>query len=416
MVNKIPIIIIDDGVNNELYDIGNLRIDMEVTNDLEVKKRTDSKDCSYHGSTCSAIIKKYLPNVELGSIKVLNNYKGTPYQLVKAIKWCVTNNIKLVNLSLGSVSFRDFKLLHSCMEYAYKKGLIIIASYNNEEIYTSPASFDKVIGVKCDKSNSLKNNEYIYNERSLDGIEVIANSKHELIDNYGGSYITPNCNSYATPVITSLVYKLIEKQEDITLDEIKVYLKENAVNNENINYNLNLINSYYKKEKKENVPLIFLYDFTEQQGASFLKVFCELFRKNGYYAMGIIDSQLKSSKHEGLVSLKEYYGDVKFVDGSIIKDIYNTFNCDIILNCIEGAKHLSEIDDHLNFYNALEIDINIFIISDFTIEIENVIKNNIERNILILSCVKNNRISKDKIYKVFYDPCQLYRYVMQVLI
>ncbi len=99
--------------------------------------------------------------------------------------------------------------------------MIIIAAYNNKRIYTCPASFDNVIGVKCDTTGTLKRSEYIYNTYSLDGIEVIANAKHNIIDNSGMVYTTSICNSYATPVVTALVYELIEKYPDITINEIK---------------------------------------------------------------------------------------------------------------------------------------------------------------------------------------------------
>ncbi len=412
---KSPIIIIDDGVNSDLYNLGGLKSNIEITFALEIKKNLDYyKEFNYHGSTCAAIIKKYLPNVELGSIKVLSNFKGTRYQLVKAIKWCVENNIKLVNLSLGTVNFEDFKLLYSCMEYAYKRGLIIIAAYNNDRIYTCPASFDNVIGVKCDITETLKNYEYIYNTYSLDGIEVIANANHNIIDKSGMVYTTPSCNSYAAPVITALVYELIEKYPDITINEIKTYLRNRSVYNSN--NPINLIKKNNKTQKNIDVPLMLFYDFTGYYGAAISKLFCELFRTNGYYAIAIVDSILKSSKPEGIISFREHYNDIEDINSTVLKEVYSVFNCDILISCMDKANLQKELAGNLNSFTDVEVDIKILIIKDFTIDIKNIIEKSSEVEILILSYTENVQAVKEKSYKVFYDAYELFKYVLNILL
>ncbi|CBZ05050.1 peptidase S8 [Clostridium botulinum] len=413
MAFKSPIIIIDDGVNSDLCNLGELKSDIEVTSDLEIKENLDCyNEFTYHGSTCAAIIKKYLPNAELGSIKILSNFKGTRYQLVKAIKWCVENNIKLINLSLGTVNFQDFKLLYSCMEYAYKKGLIIIAAYNNKRIYTCPASFDNVIGVKCDTTGTLKSSEYIYNTYSLDGIEVIANAKHNIIDNSRMVYTTSICNSYATPVVTALVYELIEKYPDITINEIKTYLRNRSVNNNN---SIDLIKRNHKIQKNVDVPLMIFYDFTGYYGATISKLFCELFRANGYYAIAIVDSILKSSKHEGIISFRENYNNIEGINSTVLKDVYSVFNCDILISCIDKTNLRKELVENLNSFTDMEVDIKILIIKNFTIDIKNIIEKNSESEILIFCYTENVQAVKEKSYRVFYNVYELFMHVLRIL-
>ncbi len=412
---KSPIIIVDEGVNNNLYNIGKLKKDIEITPLLEIKKESNHyKDYSYHGSICAAIIKRYLPNAEFGSIKVLNDSKGTKYQLVKAIKWCVENNIKLINLSLGTINFKDFKLLNSCIEYAYKKGLIVIAAYNNDRIYTCPASFDNVIGVKCDITGSLRNYEYIYNDYYLDGIEIIANANHNIIDKSGIVYTTPSCNSYAAPVITALVYELIEKYPDITINEIKTYLRNRSVYNSN--NPINLIKKNNRTQKNIDVPLMLFYDFTGYYGAAISKLFCELFRTSGYYAIAIVDSILKSSKPEGIISFREHYNNIEDINSTVLKEVYSVFNCDILISCMDKANLQKELAGNLNSFTDVEVDIKILIIKDFTIDIKNIIEKSSEVEILILSYTENVQAVKEKSYKVFYDAYELFKYVLNILL
>lgn len=408
-----PIIIIDDGINNDLYNIGNLKIDIEITNELEIKTNLNHfGQTNYHGTTCAAIIRKYLPDAELGSIKILSNFRGTRYQLVKAIKWCIDNDIKLVNLSLGTIDFKDFKLLDTCMKYAHDKGLIIIAAFNNERIYTCPASFGNVLGVKCDTTGTLKDSEYIYADSSLDGIEIIANANHYIVDTRGIANITPTCSSYAAPVITASVYKLIEKNPCITLDEIKMHLKNNSIiSNKTMPDKIDLIKKNKNIQENIDAPLMLIYDFTGYYGLHTVKLFCELFRKDGYYAVSIIDCISKSKKQDGIISLKEYYN-TEYLNDIVLKDIYNVFNCDILISSINKANLNKKNYD----FGDLAIDIKVLIIKELTVDIEDIIIQNSEREILILSYGKGAQTKTYKNCKIFYNLYELFGYVLEILI
>ncbi|MBD7912578.1 S8 family serine peptidase [Clostridium cibarium] len=232
---KLKLAIIDDGININRYSIGELEYDVEVTYNLKIRKvnSIDSFDSS-HGTTCAAIIKKIAPNANLSSVKIINNetYKSTAAQLVKSIEWCVDKKIDIVNLSLGTIDYRDFEPIREVVNYATKNGLIIVAAGNNNVGYTCPASLSNVIGVKCDINSkiSLDECEYAYDLYSPDGIEINAHSIDEITNYKGEVKKILKCNSFATPFITASVYNIMCRQINNNIVNVKRELMKRAVN------------------------------------------------------------------------------------------------------------------------------------------------------------------------------------------
>ncbi|HEX3028096.1 MAG TPA: S8 family serine peptidase [Clostridia bacterium] len=131
------IAVIDDGINEKLYNAGVLQFNIEIFPDLTIAERENYNTfLPSHGTKCAAIIKKYSADALIGSIKILNDNtkRGLEKQLVRALQWCVDNGIRLVNLSLGTIDFRDFSEVKSCIDHATSQGLIIIAACNNKNV------------------------------------------------------------------------------------------------------------------------------------------------------------------------------------------------------------------------------------------------------------------------------------------
>jgi hypothetical protein len=239
---QLKVVIIDDGVNEKLYNTGSLWLNLEVSRDLQICQREEYSPYEpSHGTVCGAIIKKYSPDARLGSIKVLNDIgRGVRDQLVKALYWCGDNNIKLVNLSLGTIDFRDYEEVRKAVNYAAQKGVIIVAACNNGNIFTQPASFSNVIGVKCDVEGKLQEGQYRYNYYSLDGIDITACASHFLAKYDGSEKTTTPCNSFAAPMITAIVYNILINNPNMPFHEIKRKLAEGAENDLPANWHASL--------------------------------------------------------------------------------------------------------------------------------------------------------------------------------
>ncbi len=225
--------VIDDGVNEDIYNIGNLIHNIEITRDLIVHQRTSFEpNLPTHGTTCAAIIKKYAPDVSLSSVRVLDDKcRGLKDQVIKAIEWCLEEEMNVVNLSLGTIHHRDFSAIKRVVNEASRRGIIIVAACNNRDVYTCPASLSSVIGVKHDRSGRIKEGQFKYNTYPFDGIEITACGFHNLKDIRGKiEYVYP-ANSYAAPLITAEACNLIQTLGNLTtIEDIKLGLQKRSVN------------------------------------------------------------------------------------------------------------------------------------------------------------------------------------------
>ncbi len=84
------IAIIDDGINEKLYATGELKCNIQITPEGNICERAGYYTLMpSHGTTCAAIIKKYILDVILSSVKVLDQYThtGNKCQLINALQW-----------------------------------------------------------------------------------------------------------------------------------------------------------------------------------------------------------------------------------------------------------------------------------------------------------------------------------------
>jgi hypothetical protein len=231
MNKPIRVAVIDDGINKKIYNTPLEGANIEILKDLSVVERSNYDAFSpSHGTTCAAIINTYARNVTFFSIKILNEKteKAIKEQLIKALHWCAKNNIQIVNLSLGTIDFRDFEEIKNCIKAVTENGLIIIAACNNKNVFTYPACLPNVIGVRC--QDLYFKDQYCINDNILSGIEFAASGRHYLTDIFGNSRFTSPSNSFAAPLITAKVCDIVRNYTDIAIDGIKKELYKCALN------------------------------------------------------------------------------------------------------------------------------------------------------------------------------------------
>lgn len=144
------IAIIDDGVHAPTPN--NLIFSLAVDEHGGIAPHTGYTDVLSHGSICAAIVRKYAPDVRIGSIKILDSTtrKGDCANLVTAIYWCIEHHITIIHLSLGTVAAYDYPPLLNAVNAAYQHGIIIVSACKNGSPSSYPASFSNAIGVQCD--------------------------------------------------------------------------------------------------------------------------------------------------------------------------------------------------------------------------------------------------------------------------
>ena len=166
-----------------------------------------------HGTCCAMILQKYCTEVEVVSLKILcqKNLYGSIEGLLAALNWCKNNDINIISLSLGTTSVCDFKPIQKIIDELIEDKILVVAAVCNEFCFTMPAVLAHVVGVA-----SIKRSEYHEQELAFLGINVQANAVHEITIEKE-SYITPDCNSYATPyVVANLLLGLIDLGKGIS--------------------------------------------------------------------------------------------------------------------------------------------------------------------------------------------------------
>lgn len=229
-MDKVHVAVIDDGVNEEaFYNIGKLTHSIEVTDQDRIVQADSSGRCELsHGTICAAILKQYAPDVRMSSVKILHDLRGTKEKLVSAIKWCIRHKVDVVNLSLGTENYMDCNMLRALVNDAYSEGIIIVAASSNRNVITYPASLSNVIGVKCDQGGELKPGQYRYCYYEMDGIDIVANSVRRLAGKYNIAVEVPRTNSYAAPLVTALVSKLINTYKIKNIEFIRQKLSDSS--------------------------------------------------------------------------------------------------------------------------------------------------------------------------------------------
>jgi len=206
-IKKIHVCIIDDGICGKeinLYKTIQIR-NGKVVDSFEICKNNS------HGTGCAKVIVKHSEKkVLISSVSVLNRQcRGNVQSLCTAFAWCMENDVDIINLSLGSVFFKDKELLLSAVNRCVEKGIIIVGAYSNAGYVTYPASFTNVLGVRAFEEKDIKDCAVRYDTNL--GFGLFETLGSEKIDVDGMEKTTRWCNSIAAPQITAKIINMYER-------------------------------------------------------------------------------------------------------------------------------------------------------------------------------------------------------------
>lgn len=206
-IKKIHVCVIDDGIcGNEI----NIYRNIEISNGKAVDSLNVCKNNS-HGTGCTKVIVKYAEKeILISSVSILNRQcKGNIQSLYTAFEWCIENDVDIINLSLGSVFFKDKRLLLDAVNRCVENGIIIVGATSNEGYVTFPASFTNVLGVRAFEDKRIKGCIVRYDTNLGFGLLETQGSEKIYID--GMERTTSWCNSIAAPQITAKIINVYER-------------------------------------------------------------------------------------------------------------------------------------------------------------------------------------------------------------
>lgn len=228
MVDKnIRMAILDDGVYSKACPLAGSYL---IDNDLSVVNIKENIVSPYsHGSMCARIVQRYteLDNVDVFSIQILqgDTLRGNIGRLLKALELCISMDIRLFHLSVGTYAYEDFAKLEQAVQRLLDSDRFLVAAAGNRGTVTYPAYLPGVIGVKCNPF--LTGDEYAYCYDPFTRIHFQSSARHKLFVE-GQETETPISNSYAAPLVTAKLLSCMKEHAESGKDEILRLLMEKA--------------------------------------------------------------------------------------------------------------------------------------------------------------------------------------------
>lgn len=194
-----------------------------VTEEVSVDQ---SRDSYGHGTGVAGVISSIAPGVKITNVKVLGNYNSCSGDvLIEGIRWALSQDIKLINMSLATAKIKWQKSLNTVCEQAYLQDAILVISRRNNGPIGFPAMFSSVISVEIGDCPEPFATRY----KSANFVECDAFGERVKVPATGGGYVERTGNSFAAPHITGVIALMLEKWPDLLAAEAKALLRAFSV-------------------------------------------------------------------------------------------------------------------------------------------------------------------------------------------
>jgi len=180
-----------------------------------------------HGTACAGIIRSLAPEVELISVRVLNtNLKGSAFAFARGLDWCIEHDVDVISLSLSTANEDYLETFWDLIDQAAYRHLMLVSAMNNERRRTIPSELSGVFSVACAPGQDRERvwcNPSGPAEWGAAGIDV------EIAWN-GGQTVTATGNSFAAPVISGHLARIVSAHPGIAPWQARTVLASIAEN------------------------------------------------------------------------------------------------------------------------------------------------------------------------------------------
>jgi thermitase len=200
-----------------------------------IGNNTNTADDNGHGTAASGVVGATANNgigmagacwaCQLMPVKVLDaNGSGNYTGLANGITWATDHGADVISMSL--VGTADSSTLHSAVQYAHNRGVVLVAAAGNAGTtsMTYPASYAEVIGVAGTQSNDT-----LYSWSSYGSWVKVAAPGCDYATIQGGGYGSFCGTSAATPVVAGVVGLARSLQPGATNTQVETALETSAV-------------------------------------------------------------------------------------------------------------------------------------------------------------------------------------------
>lgn len=228
----VRIAVIDSGVEIDHPALAGLTLvdDLHVVDagvQIEVKPG-DGTDVFGHGTAVSAVIRRIAPDAQIGSIRVLGANLGSRTVIIReGVRQAIDRGYHVLNCSFGCGLSEHIFQYKEWIDEAYLKGIHIVSACNNYDFTTPewPGYFPSVVTVNMAKSDD--DHTFFYKpghlvEFAARGVDVTLPWNNKATKEVTGS-------SFAAPIMSALVARLISKMPGLAPLEAKSILHRLAV-------------------------------------------------------------------------------------------------------------------------------------------------------------------------------------------
>ena len=228
------IAVLDTGVKGDHPDLeGKILSGYDYVNQQPLAANYNSDD-NGHGTEVAGVIAANTDNNigiaginwngQILPIKIINKQGvGTTTNVAMGIRCAADNGAKVINMSFGG---SRSQVVADAIEYAWSKGLIIVAASGNdgtnELVY--PAADDKVIAV------GSVNNDNNWSSFSNYGssLDIVAPGENIYTTDLDGDYSQGSGTSLSAPEVAAAIGLFLSKNSSFTPDQILSKLEETA--------------------------------------------------------------------------------------------------------------------------------------------------------------------------------------------
>ena len=172
-----------------------------------------------HGSICAAVIASKETDMELYDIRIFEDGSAEMEDLVTALEYCISCGVQVINLSCGTLNYLDYKKVKHTLYKLLRGNVLVVSAFNNQGIMSFPASCRGVFGVREDFGKRLKGGEYGFQEFKGGRLEnsIVA---HIGAVEINGSKLDVSANSYAAPVITGEIVRILKNDPGCSFRQV----------------------------------------------------------------------------------------------------------------------------------------------------------------------------------------------------
>ena len=224
----VRVAVVDSGVDNTHPAIGGRIRGGAVVDRFEdyvVVGEYDSRDLFGHGTAVASIVLDVAPGAEVHSVRVLGTNLASRSEIIlQGLRWAIDQGFHVINCSFGTCNLAYMSEYKEVVDLAYCRDVVVTAACNNNDfaVRELPSAFPAVVAV--DYLRGQVDDPLTLYRRRGQLVEYVARGANLQLPWLNHKVTTTSGSSFATPHVTGIVCRLLERYPGLRPFEVKTLL------------------------------------------------------------------------------------------------------------------------------------------------------------------------------------------------